>query len=175
MEYVSIKSCDINPHLFKHFVRHQIVTKCWRKIDNDWVIQNIPFVDDWSVKDYARILNRLQQICVANGVVIGAFENQQLKGLVAVKPDLFGAAREYLDLTDLYVSEEARGQGIGRNLFELAKEWAKEHGAKKLYLSTHSSVESQAFYRAMGCVEAKEYDPEHTRLEPCDCQLECEV
>ena len=43
---------------------------------------------------------------------------------------------------------------------------------KKLYISAHSAVESQAFYKKMGCVEAEEYDPAHTAAEPCDCQLE---
>ena len=41
-----------------------------------------------------------------------------------------------------------------------------------LYISAHSAVESQAFYKKMGCVEAEEYDPAHTAAEPCDCQLE---
>lgn len=35
-----------------------------------------------------------------------------------------------------------------------------------------SFVESQAFYKAMGCREAEEYNKEHVEIEPCDCQLE---
>lgn len=66
-----------------------------------------------------------------------------------------------------------RGQGIGKCLFAAAKEWAKENGAKKLYISAHSAVESQAFYRAMGCVEAEVYHQKHVEAEPYDCQLEC--
>ncbi|MCI8896985.1 MAG: hypothetical protein HFI61_04170, partial [Lachnospiraceae bacterium] len=34
------------------------------------------------------------------------------------------------------------------------------------------AVETQAFYRAMGCVEAQEYNKEHVEKEPYDCQLE---
>lgn len=52
---------------------------------------------------------------------------------------------------------------------------AKAHRAKKLYISDHSAVESQAFYRAMGCVEAREYNEEHVLREPYDCQLEIEL
>ena len=36
--------------------------------------------------------------------------------------------------------------------FANIKEWAKQKGAKKLYISAHSAVESQAFYKSMGCV-----------------------
>ena len=37
---------------------------------------------------------------------------------------------------------------------------AKEIGAKKLYISSHSSKESQIAYRKMGCVEAEEINKE---------------
>ena len=96
-----------------------------------------------------------------------------MKGFVSVEPVLFGGAHRYLDLSSLHVSEEARKMGIGRALFLAAKEWAKEKGAKKLYISAHSAVESQAFYKAMGCVEAELYHKEHVEKEPFDCQLEC--
>ena len=68
-----------------------------------------------------------------------------------------------------------RGQGVGKALFLAAKEWSKERGAKKLYISAHSAVESQAFYKAMGCVEAQVYNRKHVEEEPYDCQLECEL
>ena len=55
---------------------------------------------------------------------------------------------------------------------EAACLWAKAKGAKKLYISAHSSVESQAFYKAIGCREAEEYSQPHVEKEPCDCQLE---
>lgn len=85
---------------------------------------------------------------------------------------MFGAKEKYLDLTSLHVSEDMRGKGIGKILFLEAGAWAKEHGAKKLYISAHSAVETQAFYKAMGCVEAQEYHQQHVEAEPFDCQLE---
>ena len=82
------------------------------------------------------------------------------------------SAEEYLQLSELNVSQPLRGQGIGRELFRLACEQARTRGAQKLYLSAHSAEETQAFYRAMGCVEAAWYHPELVALEPCDCQME---
>ena len=63
-------------------------------------------------------------------------------------------------------------RGIGRELFTRAAQWARAHGGKKLYLSAHSAVETQAFYAAMGCVEAREYNEAHVASEPFDCQME---
>ena len=105
-------------------------------------------------------------------MVMGAFCAGQLKGFVSVESRPLGKNRNYLDLSSIHVSEDRRRKGLGRELFMAAARWAKEHGAEKLYISAHSAVESQAFYRAMGCREAEEYDTAHAEKEPCDCQLE---
>ena len=65
-----------------------------------------------------------------------------------------------------------RRNGIGKALFLAASEWAKKQGAKKLYISSHSAIETQRFYRSMGCVDAAEYNQKHVEAEPYDCQLE---
>ena len=72
----------------------------------------------------------------------------------------------------LSLIHSSRGKGLGRALFQKAEEAGQALGAQALYISAHSSVESQAFYKAMGCVEAKEYQAFHVEEEPCDCQLE---
>ena len=99
--------------------------------------------------------------------------NGMLKGFVSVEAAPFGGEQGYLDLSSIHVSWDMRGRGVGRALFAAAKEWAGDHGGRKLYISAHSAVESQAFYKAMGCVEAQVYHPGHVEAEPCDCQLEC--
>jgi len=43
-------------------------------------------------------------------------------------------------------------------------------GAQSLYISAHSSQESQAFYKVMGCAESVEYNTKLVDEEPCDCQ-----
>jgi len=175
MEYRFLKQRDIGLSLFADFRRRQIVTDSWRKVDGKWTIVNDPFVDDWDANEYKELTAGLKNIIMGNGMVVAAFAEGKLKGFAAVKSAPFGQHKEYLCLEYIHVSEDSRNQGIGRVLFSKAKEWAKEHGANKLYISAQSSVETQAFYQAMGCVEAEEYDPEHTRLEPCDCQLECKL
>lgn len=175
MKYINLTENDLNLQLFAHFERRQVVTKCWRKQDSQWVIQDIAFIDDWSAEDYQTLLVCLQGTLKRNGMMIGAFNNNELKGFVAMESTLFGGRKAYLDLPCLHVSADFRGQGIGKALFLQAKQWAKKHGAKNLYISAHSSVESQSFYRAMGCVEAEMYLEEHVLAEPCDCQLECEI
>ena len=175
MEYRILHSEELRPELFCEFTRRQIVTDCIRKENNEWVVKNDPFIDDWTDQDYCKLIACLKNTLATGGFVYAAFQCGTLKGFVSVESDLFGGAQRYLDLTSIHVSEELRGKGIGTALFLAAKEWAVRQGAKKLYISAHSAVESQAFYHKMGCVEAEIYCQHHVEEEPYDCQLECEL
>ncbi len=175
IQYRELCMDEINRELFQSFVRRQVVTKCWRKENGAWLIKDAPFVDDWSESDYQILVTCLKNTVSSGGFVYAAFDDGRLKGMVTVEPELFGGEQKYLDLSCIHVSEDMRGQGIGKTLFYAAKEWAKRKGGRKLYISAHSAVESQAFYKAMGCVEAQKYNKKHVEAEPYDCQLECEV
>lgn len=172
MEYRELQTKEIDRQLFKKFERHQKVTQCWRKINGKWIIKDVPFIDQWSEEDYKQLIECLKNTLKTDGIVYGAFLDNTLKGFASVENEFLGQTHEYLDLSSLYVSEDMRGHGIGKRLFQMAAQWAKTHGAKKLYISAHSAVESHAFYKAIGCTEALEYDQRHVEKEPCDCQLE---
>lgn len=169
-EYRKIDTSEIDRELFRGFIRRQVVTDCWRREGDKWVIKSDPFIDDWSEENYAFLVTCLKKTLAKGGFVYGAFEQNTLKGFVSVEPEPMAGG--YLDLSSIHVSADMRGRGIGRNLFKAAAEWAGEQGAERLYISAHSAVESQAFYKAMGCVEAEHYDKKHCEAEPLDCQLE---
>lgn len=171
--YRKLQPDEINPELFHAFHRRQIVTKCWRKEAGQWVIRDVPFIDDWNADELEELVCSLKNTAASGGLVYGAFISGALKGFLSVEAAPIGSRMQYMDLSNIHVSQEVRGQGIGRELFLAAKSFAKERNKEKLYISAHSAVESQAFYRAMGCVEAEEYNQEHVQKEPYDCQLEC--
>lgn len=173
MEYKNLDAAELKAELFSDFIRRQVVTKCWRREHNQWVIKDDPFIDDWTKEDYNTLISCLKNTIRTGGFVYAAFWEGKLKGFVSVESAVFGGEQKYLDLTSIHVSADMRGKGIGARLFLAAKQWAKSQGARKLYISAHSAVESQAFYKKMGCVEAKVYCQKHTEAEPYDCQLEC--
>lgn len=171
--YKPLTTEEIKIDLFAHFYRRQKVTECYRFIDGIWQIKECPFIDDWTMEEYQELTSCLQHTLKTNGYVLGAFLDKQLKGFVSVESSFFGENRDYLDLSSLHVSNDMRQQGIGKKLFCSAKNWAKKRGAKKLYISSHSAVETQSFYQAMGCVDAMEINEMHVISEPFDRQLEC--
>lgn len=175
INYREIKISELNINLFHTFQRQQVVTDCWRKENDQWVIKNVPFIDDWGNDEYKELIHCLTNTIMTGGLVYGAFINDELKGFVSVEGALIGSDLQYMDLSSIHVSQDVRGQGIGKTLFSIAKDFAQKNNAKKLYISAHSAVETQAFYRAMGCREAEEYDAKHVKREPYDCQLECDL
>lgn len=167
-----LPSEELRVELFSDFHRHQEVKKCWRKINGTWIQIDNVFTEEWDPEDYRRLVQCLKNTVATGGVVYGAFREGKLKGFASVESHFFGSSGQYLELSCIHVSEDCRGAGMGRSLMHTVCQWAKEKGAKKLYISAHSSVESQAFYKAMGCREAEEYSQFHVEKEPCDCQLE---
>lgn len=173
IQYRELKESDLTPNLFASFNRHQEVKRCWRKEDNVWFLKDIPFVEEWNKEEKEYLVICLKNTINTDGRVYGAFDNDKLIGFLSVESKTFGSKNQYVELTSLHISNEYRGKGIGKKLFQIALKCSMELGALKLYISAHSSEETQAFYKAMGCVEAEEYNMTAVEKEPYDCQLEC--
>jgi GNAT superfamily N-acetyltransferase len=164
---------DLSPSLFDRFNRHQEVNLCWRKRDGKWILQKAPCTEEWNKNDIVSLMDRLSRTLRSGGIMLGALTGQYLVGFASVEYESIGPDYEYIQLSNLYVSYGHRRKGIGRTLFKMACNAAKRMGARKLYISAHSAEETQAFFKAMKCVEAVHCNMELLSLSPYDCQLEC--
>lgn len=170
--YRKINENELNTEIFSNFNRYQQVNKCWRKRNGQWTLENIAFTEQWGKEEYEFLVECLKNTLNTGGAVIGAFIEGKLAGFTSVENQFFGSKSQYLQLSSIHVSYESRGKGIGKKLFQMIAKEARNLDAKKLYISAHSSEESQAFYKAIGCIEAKEYNEKLVQAESCDCQLE---
>ena len=172
IEIIKLPDPRFNEYSLDDFIRHQAVTECWRKIDSEWNLLPIAFTEDWGLEkcreEAAGIIDRINRDLIA----FAAVENDKTVGYITVVTERIGSRKQYLQLEAFEVSEPYRGRGIGRQLFTNACENAKEKGAEKLYISAHSSKESVAAYKALGCVHAQEIIHCIADQEPCDVQLE---
>lgn len=153
------------------FIRRQEVTECWRNVSGDWQLQPVSFTEDWASPRLREEAAELLHAMNDGFPVIGAFAEGRVIGFAQLG-ECLGSRKQYRELTAFHVSAPYRGQGIGRRLFAAACDAARRLGAEKLYISAHSSKESQAAYRALGCSYAQEPDPAHVAAEPFDVQME---
>lgn len=130
------------------------------------------FIDDWDAEARAGVVRSLRSCAERGGAVLAATERGTVAGFASLEPDLFGPADEYAELTYLHVSAPYRGKGIGRKIIKTVCLAARGLGARRVYVGAHPAVETQAFYKRMGC-RLSEYvhEPVWAR-EPLDLQLE---
>ncbi|MGN0693016.1 MAG: GNAT family N-acetyltransferase, partial [Oscillospiraceae bacterium] len=170
ISYSKLTKDNFNDHSLDGFIRHQEVRECWRKVNGEWTLQPIEFTEDWDSFVLREKAAEIIGFIGSKGFAYGAFSDDKIVGFITVSDSLFGSNKQYAELVLFQVSEPFRGRGIGRRLFELACEEARSIGVQRLYISAHSSKESQAAYRRLGCTEAEEVNKEIAENEPFDVQ-----
>ena len=85
----------------------------------------------------------------AGGEFWVAYDGDLLIGTCGVYPVAPGA----FELRKMYLRPEARGRGLGVELLDLAVDWVRVHGGRKLVLDTVEQMTAAiAFYEAHGFV-----------------------
>ena len=164
----------LEPGALNSFRRHQEVRECWRLVDGAWQLLPIAFTEEW---DLMQLRSEAIWLTLSAGMGNPVFIARAAGAVVgfAELGERLGSREQYIELRSLHVSEPWRGHGVGRELFGAVCAAARESGAEKLYISAHSSRESQAAYRALGCVLAQEPDAARMEAEPCDVQMEFDL
>ena len=163
---------DISEEFLNDFNRYQEVTKAWRKVNGEYVLKDISFIDDWNEEDKNVVIQILRKIIKEEGAVYGDFDGEKLVGFSAIEHNKFGSRSQYVNLKEMHVSKEYRGYGIGKSLMKCCIDKAKEWNIEKIYISAHSAYESQKFYKGLGCTLCEEINQELYEKEPYDCHLE---
>ena len=114
------------------FIRHQTVTACWRKINNDWKLVPNVYEENWSQVQCREIAEDVVHHINLDQTGFGAFHGERIIGFATISHRIFGTAARHVELVCLQISEEYRRQGIGRQLFSMACEEARRLGAEKL-------------------------------------------
>lgn len=79
-----------------------------------------------------------------------ALENDKILGGCGIFPTQ-GLPSGHAELVKLYLSEDARGKGLGKLLMETASAWAKDYGYTHLYLETFRELDSAVhLYKKLG-------------------------
>ena len=166
---------ELSDGALESFDRFQLTKRVRVRKQDGHVIRDTHFTDDWDEKGKMEVVKSLRKCLEQGGSVSGAFREGRLLGFASVESGFFGSDRSYLQLSSLHISREARHQGLGKRLFRICCEEARRMGAGKLYISAHSSEETQGFYESVGCVDAKEINPVLLAREPFDIQLEFDL
>lgn len=147
------------------FDRRQEVKRVYVSENGKCVLKDQSWTMDWSLEHKRAVAADLKS---DDYISYAVWENEKIIGFVSVQKKLTGH-RMVLDM--IQVDRKFRGQGIGRQLFDLAVSEAKNAGAAELYISACCSEETVNFYKAMGAVVTNDPIPEIAEAEPYDIQM----
>jgi ribosomal protein S18 acetylase RimI-like enzyme len=90
------------------------------------------------------------------GMLVARIDQQRVGGAILAFDTegvhLLSGRRDLVVLWDLRVAPEARGQGVGRALFEAAEAWAQARGCRQLMVETQNiNVTACRLYADCGC------------------------
>lgn len=145
--------------------RKQNVSKVYRNIDGEYKLVECNYIEDWDLNEKRLIARRISS---DDYITYLALDNDKVVGFISLLKKLNGS---YMILDNMHVSNEYRGQGIGRSLFYKGIEEVRKAQAKALYISACSSEETIAFYKAMGSHLTNNPIKEMVDNEPFDLQM----
>ena len=151
------------------FDRKQEVRRVYVIKNGGLLLKEQAWTMDWSLDHKREVAADLKS---DDYIAYAVWENEKIIGFVSVGKKLKGH-RMVLDI--IQVDRAFRGQGIGRQLFDLAVAEAKNAGAAELYISACCSEETVNFYKAMGAKVTDNPIPEIAEAEPYDIQMVCPV
>ena len=152
-----------------NFDRSQEVRRVYVNDSGKIFLKDQTWTMDWSLEHKREVAADLRSDAY---MAYGAWENNRIIAFVSVVKELI-EHRMVLDI--IQVDRAFRGQGIGRQLFDLAVAEAKSAGAKELYISACCSEETVNFYKAMGAVLTDDPIPAIAEAEPYDIQMTFEL
>ncbi|WP_273833953.1 GNAT family N-acetyltransferase [Guptibacillus sedimenti] len=167
-----LQSIDFEDSILDSFERKQETTQVLVVESNRLNEKEDRFEDDWTIERKREIVNHFKSTITCGGAVIVAEQGNKVLAFAVIEAETFGERSTYRELSYVHTSLPYRGMGIGHRLFVKAKDIAKQLGVEKLYIGAHPSVETQRFYKRMGCIIAKEMNREIYEREMRDIQLE---
>lgn len=175
VQIVTLNNGNFNKNSLDDFILNKNVTKCWRKVNDRYILADVRYIEDWNLTQRREMAQKVLSAIHGGDIALAAVLDNTVIGFAIVKKNFFGSERQYVDLAEFYVTLPFRRYGIGKMLFKKVCCEAKNIGAKKLYISAHSAEESISAYKKYGCVFAQEIDKAHVEKEPCDLQLEYDL
>lgn len=159
-----ITNDNFNVNSLDNYTRRQEVRQIFVKRNNEYIIEDVSFVEDWSLERKRIEAKEIIEECV---VSYAAFYCKEIVGFIALKT--YDANR--MILHTMQVDAKYRRLGIGKRLFEAGSIYASLNGAKELVISACNSVSTIAFYRSMGATINQNPINELVEEEPYDIQL----
>lgn len=144
---------DIKEDMLDGFKRKQESTRIMKYQDDEVVIEDFYYFNEWSKDKLRSKVEELKKIVNCGGNLLIAYDEKkdEIAGFATLEGDFIDEDRKIIEMQYLHISLDYRAQGLGRRLFSEIKLLARKRGANKIIIGTIPAIETQKFYEKMGC------------------------
>ena len=151
------------------------IHRAWRNVNGVMKWVEINAHENGYPNGYENHLAALRETFKNGGFAIGAFDGERLIGFCSVNREVFGKRFKYVLLDQTFISADYRRKGIGKKLFLMSAEEARQWGVENLYICAASSEATLLYYASLGCKDAQEINQELYESDTRDIQLEYDI
>lgn len=139
-----------------------------QRLNNEVFLDNAQYdsdiIVDWALSEagkkyFQEVAKSEEGICL-----IGETDDGELVGYLAASPKPFDYRKsKYLEVDNMGVMPKYRSQGIGKQLIEACKSWARDNGFQKVFVTSYfHNQKAVSFYKSCG-------------FDEIDVSLECQL
>ncbi len=138
------------------------------ELEQERVVMKVP---PWNDEKVDALISDITPEFEKGAVLLGALDGDTLAGVAVLGNRPICGDAEMLQMIFLHVSEAYRRRGIAGKFMKEVVALAREHGAKRLYISATPSDSAIGFYFGLGSKLAPEVDKKLYEKEPGDIHL----
>jgi putative acetyltransferase len=156
MEILSVERGNLETRVCKVVVFDARYRLDFARLNYAWILKHFSVEPaDRRILDHPEV-----EIIAPGGQIFFAMLGEEVVGTVALKAE----DDMTFELTKMAVDESRRGAGYGKLLLNAALNYARHQGAKRVVLSSHTSlVPAIKMYRGAGFIERQDHDSCYSR------------
>lgn len=114
VQIVTLNNGNFNKNSLDDFILNQNVTKCWRKVNDRYILADVRYIEDWNLTQRREMAQKVLSAIHGGDIALAAVLDNTVIGFAIVKKNFFGSERQYVDLAEFYVTLPFRRYGIGK-------------------------------------------------------------
>ena len=83
--YEKLSADNFSPHSLDGFIRRQEVRECWRRVEGQWKLLPIAYVEDWDLEARRKRAEIILRSIREGGLAYGAWDQGRLAGFARLE------------------------------------------------------------------------------------------
>ncbi len=94
VQIVTLNNGNFNKNSLDDFILNQNVTKCWRKVNDRYILADVRYIEDWNLTQRREMAQKVLSAIHGGDIALAAVIDNMVIGFAIVKKNFFGSDRQ---------------------------------------------------------------------------------